>query len=94
MCATVCFAAQTLTTHAQMPAAVIFILGFVIYRSGRKLKTTAQSHRKWVNNHPLQLNLAHNKPNRNNTFMYKTSDSRGEFNIERVLAEISLSIKC
>lgn len=32
--------------HHTKPAAVIFILGFVIYRSGRKLKNTAQSHRK------------------------------------------------
>ena len=44
---------QALTTHG--PAAVIFILGFVIYRSERKLNTAAQSHRKWVSDHPLQL---------------------------------------
>lgn len=42
--------------HHTKPAAVIFILGFVIYRSGRKLKNTAQSHRKWVSNHPLTQN--------------------------------------
>lgn len=41
--------------HHMKPAAVIFILGFVIYRSERKLKNTAQSHRKWVSDQPLQL---------------------------------------
>ena len=42
------------------PAAVILILGFVIYMSERKLNTTAQSHRKWVSNPPLQLILTLN----------------------------------
>lgn len=37
------------------PTAVIFILGFVIYRPERKLNNTAQSHGKWVSDHPLHL---------------------------------------
>lgn len=57
---TVCITAQAMTTITHTysePAAVIFILGFVIYRSGRKLNITAQSHRKRVSNDPLQLIL-------------------------------------
>lgn len=58
------------------PPAVIFILRFVIYRSGRKLNTTAQSQRKWVSDHPLQLILALIQPGKkertSNAFIPKT----------------------
>lgn len=55
MCAVVCIAAQAFTTQSLQ--LLFFILGFVIYRSRKKLNTTAQSHRNWVSDHPFQLIL-------------------------------------